>query len=91
LPAVSRGGIYAPEFFPSPLHGIGHDLVQLIGRFARGADRSHARRDWLSLAYFAPRKADDLRDRVNDVAETADMRGVLDRAFKIMGLMGRPA
>jgi hypothetical protein len=31
-----------PRFFPPPLHGISHDLVQLVGCFSRRTNRSHA-------------------------------------------------
>jgi hypothetical protein len=79
------------RFFPSLLQGVGHDLVQLIGCFPHGADRSHAHTVWLSLAYFTQEQTGGLGHRVIDRCEPAVMHGGLDRAFKIMGQMDRRA
>ena len=79
-------GYYPPGFFPSPPHRASATISSSSSAASRtGADRSHARCVWLSLAYFTQQHTGGLGRHVIGGGEPGVMNGGLDRAFKVMG------
>jgi hypothetical protein len=79
-------GYCPPGFFP-PLHGVGHDLVQLVGRFLHGTNRSHDSggfRHWLSLADLAEQQTGGFGHRGIDGGKAAVLHSRLNRAFQVV-------